>query len=171
MVERRDTGVTRHAGGWIVLSGGLLLTCLWSAPSAFRPPAEGLPSEAQPAGQQSAIPAADQLDHPATRFPKLSIDINQADAAELSCIEGIGPALAARILEARGRYGRFTRFDQLESISGIGPRMAERLRAAIEPLEETVDDPHRQLLAPTHTAELPEGSIEKRTLANTDTHR
>jgi competence protein ComEA len=50
------------------------------------------------------------------------LDLNRADAAALEALDGVGPVLAARIVEWRETNGRFTRVEDLQRISGIGPR-------------------------------------------------
>lgn len=56
------------------------------------------------------------------------IDVNRAAAAELLTLPGIGPVLAARIVEARRERGSFARLEDLLTVRGIGPRLFERLR-------------------------------------------
>lgn len=64
----------------------------------------------------------------ASRAPRDGpVDLNAATAAELEALPGIGPALAARIVAWRSANGRFTSVDQLDEVSGIGPRVLERL--------------------------------------------
>jgi len=58
------------------------------------------------------------------------IDVNRATAAELESLPGIGPALARRIIEHREAHGPFRSVDDLEKVSGIGPRMLERIRGS-----------------------------------------
>jgi competence protein ComEA len=58
------------------------------------------------------------------------IDLNRASANELQTLPGIGPAIAARIIEYRSANGPFRTFDELEKVSGIGPRLRERIQAA-----------------------------------------
>ena len=48
------------------------------------------------------------------------IDLNTATAAELEVLPGIGPVLAAAIVDWRTQNGGFTSIDQLEEVSGIG---------------------------------------------------
>lgn len=60
-----------------------------------------------------------------------SVDLNTADAAALDALPGIGPALAARILEHRASIGGFTSVDELDDVSGIGPVVMERLRPLV----------------------------------------
>ena len=49
------------------------------------------------------------------------IDINRADAEELADLPGIGPALAARVVEYRTQHGPFASKEALMEVSGIGP--------------------------------------------------
>lgn len=58
------------------------------------------------------------------------VDINRAIAGELETLPGIGPAIADRIIQYRRENGPFRSFDDLENVSGIGPRLRERLEDA-----------------------------------------
>lgn len=58
------------------------------------------------------------------------VNLNVADAATLETLPGVGPALAARIIEWRDTNGRFTAPEDLKSVSGIG----EKTFAAMEDL-------------------------------------
>ncbi len=55
------------------------------------------------------------------------IDLNRATAADLELLPHLGPALAARIVADRARHGRFARVEDLDRVSGIGPRTVEQL--------------------------------------------
>lgn len=59
------------------------------------------------------------------------VDVNRADAAQLQQLPGIGPVLAARIVEHRNRWGPFTAPEDLLEVSGIGPRVLARIRDRI----------------------------------------
>jgi comEA protein len=59
------------------------------------------------------------------------IDLNTATAGQLEVLPGIGPALAARIVEYRTTSGPFRSVDELDEVKGIGPRILERLRPLI----------------------------------------
>lgn len=50
-----------------------------------------------------------------------SVSLNSATATELEVLPGIGPVLAAAIIEWRTQNGGFTSVEQLEDVSGIGP--------------------------------------------------
>ena len=61
-------------------------------------------------------------------WPDMRIDLNSADEAQLDLLPGIGPSLARRIVENRSRVGLFDSIDNLQRVSGIGPRTIERFR-------------------------------------------
>lgn len=56
------------------------------------------------------------------------VNINTADAATLETLSGVGPALAAAIIQFRTEQGPFASVDQLDEVSGIGPATLEELR-------------------------------------------
>ena len=56
------------------------------------------------------------------------LDVNLASAAELERLPGVGPTLAARIVEARTRDGPFGSVDDLRRVRGVGGATLERLR-------------------------------------------
>lgn len=56
------------------------------------------------------------------------VDINTATAAELEALPGIGPALAAAIVDERQTGGPFGSVDDLDRVSGIGPAKIDGLR-------------------------------------------
>ena len=55
------------------------------------------------------------------------IDVNAAEAAELQRLPGVGPATAAKIVEAR-KLQRFATVDDLRRVKGIGPKTLESVR-------------------------------------------
>jgi competence protein ComEA len=81
-----------------------------------RSPQSGTPG----AGGQTPVPTASNL-----------ININTADAATLETLPRIGPALAAAIIEYRGKNGPFRSVDELAQVSGVSLAMVDELRALI----------------------------------------
>ena len=55
------------------------------------------------------------------------LDVNRATAEELETLPGVGPKTAARIVEDRGRRGRFRSARDLGRVKGIGPKTLARL--------------------------------------------
>ena len=66
----------------------------------------------------------------ATEIPQY-IDINQADKYTLSCLEGIGSALAERIVRYREEKGGFDNIEQLLEVEGIGQAKFEQIKENI----------------------------------------
>ena len=67
----------------------------------------------------------------ALTFPAFAaVEINQATQAQLESVKGIGPALSAKILEAR-KAGNFKSWSDLQDrVSGVGPGSAAKLSQA-----------------------------------------
>src|SRR5918993_1234031 len=55
------------------------------------------------------------------------VNLNTATLEQLDTLPGIGPTLAERILQWRQEHGRFSSVDELQEVSGIGPRTLEQL--------------------------------------------
>lgn len=96
-----------------------------------------LPPRAGPSGRGLLAPPGERDRRARSRRAGASsggeaaVDVNRASAAELESLPGIGPALAARILERRERVGRFSSVEELISVRGIGPATLERLRGHV----------------------------------------
>ena len=61
-----------------------------------------------------------------TPEPTPLVDINTADAQLLQTLNGIGPALAERIIAYREAHGPFTAVEDLLLVSGIGESTLEK---------------------------------------------
>lgn len=59
------------------------------------------------------------------------VNVNDASAAELEKLPGVGRALAARIVAHRAEYGRFRRPEHLMMVRGVSDRRFRALRALI----------------------------------------
>ncbi len=95
---------------------------------------------AQPAPQIAPAQSEPQLQH-VPEIPRASavrlINVNNAPLSELDLLPGIGPALGQRIIEYRNEHGVFERIDELQEVSGIGPRTLEKMKPLI-----TLGDPN-----------------------------
>jgi competence protein ComEA len=121
----------------------LLGVNLWqSAPWAARPTEvlsaadQPRPARPQPAPppQKATVASPPSAEASAPGSPRgkplpaeKSIDINSAPEAGLMNLPGIGPTLAARIVEEREK-GPFRSVDDLDRVAGIGPKTVAKLR-------------------------------------------
>jgi competence protein ComEA len=60
-----------------------------------------------------------------------TVDINTADATALETLDGIGPALAQRILDYRTAHGGFRTAGDLQNVPGIGPKKFAAIKAKV----------------------------------------
>ena len=123
--------------------------------------------EPEPSRSPHALPSLDlapQTSSPAARGPAAGVDAGragrvgppthaaqipdayrrdplrflfEAPADSLVTLPGIGPVLAERVISARSGKSSFTRWEQLLSVKGIGPKTLERLKSAAEPAPES----------------------------------
>ena len=56
------------------------------------------------------------------------VDVNAATWIEWSQLEGIGPALAHRIVAERNAHGPFRSIDDVDRVPGIGPAKLDQMR-------------------------------------------
>ncbi|MEO8107715.1 MAG: helix-hairpin-helix domain-containing protein [Actinomycetes bacterium] len=69
----------------------------------------------------TGIPGSPTVPDPGGTAPASVVNLNTATPVELETLPGIGPVLAAAIVDWRTQNGGFTSVDQLEQVSGIGP--------------------------------------------------
>ena len=122
--------------GAMVLVGLLLIGTGWDAwrsDPARRSPGFAAPIGNDPGAAGNLAPAQESapVAGPAASGMERSLDLNRAGAAELDALPGIGPVLAARIVEQRRRAGAYRRLEDLLAVRGVGPRLLERLRPRV----------------------------------------
>jgi competence protein ComEA len=102
----------------------------WVSASATGNSGQQLPAASETARKE---PSAREPRAPSKKIDSLTepIDVNQASAAELQRLPGIGVKLASRIVSER-RHAPFTSVDDLRRVPGIGPKLLERLRPYIK---------------------------------------
>jgi competence protein ComEA len=59
------------------------------------------------------------------------VDLNRASQEELESLPGVGPHLAAQILEYREKLGPFQRVEDLMNVRGIGEKKFLQLKERI----------------------------------------
>jgi competence protein ComEA len=91
-----------------------------------------------------------------------TINLNQADHAQLLQLPGVGENLARRIEAYRVEHHGFRDVDELRRVSGIGPKLLEKLRpfVYVEPTDSVEDD---EAARPTVHESVPVARIETRT--------
>jgi competence protein ComEA len=61
------------------------------------------------------------------------LSLGSATSAQLEELEGIGPALAGRIIAYRDAHGGFRSVDELQEVDGIGDKRLQSLRGSVQP--------------------------------------
>ena len=82
-----------------------------------------------------------------TESPAL-LNINTATYEELQTLNGIGPALAQRIVDYRAEHGPFQSIDELLNVKGIGEATLSKFREQITVGESTESAPSDETTTP-----------------------
>ncbi len=77
------------------------------------------------------IAMADQAQAPAKSAPASLVNINTATADQLEGLPGIGPKMAARIVDYRQKSGGFKKLEDLMNIQGIGEKNFLKLKPLV----------------------------------------
>jgi competence protein ComEA len=113
----------------VSLGVGLAVREFRSGSPALAERLENLDAEAPPdrAASASAPPRPQKISEEQT-LRDGPLDLNRATTEDLQRLPGIGPALAAQIVRARERQGRFATAEDLLRVPGLGRKKFERLR-------------------------------------------
>ena len=63
--------------------------------------------------------------------PEGPLDINYIGSTDLQKVQGVGPALAAKLVARRDSLGRFGSWEQVDEVAGIGPVLLSRLKESL----------------------------------------
>jgi competence ComEA-like helix-hairpin-helix protein len=100
-----------------------------AAPSPPSPaPAQALSARVARPTTAPATPPAHAVHVPRRADIVTPVDLNLASREDLQSLPGVGPALAARIVDARARDGPFASVEDLRRVRGVGRATLERLR-------------------------------------------
>lgn len=89
-----------------------------------------------------------------------SIDLNQADRAQLLQLPHVGESLARRIEAYRSEHHGFHEVDELRRVNGIGPKTMEKLRPFVyveAPVRDVEEEPATEPVRP-----IPAKAAEKK---------
>jgi len=106
--------------------------------------------------------------------PDERIDPNRASAADLDRLPGVGPSLAAAIVEDRKRAGPFQRAEALERVRGLGKAKLARMRPHLDLSHPPPSRPSRRASPaspPTATGGGTRRSMAPRTPSKVDVNR
>jgi competence protein ComEA len=84
-------------------------------------------------GAAGVVPGAAAVAGDGAAAASAPVSLGQATEAQLETLDGIGPALAGRIIEYRRQHGGFHSIDELKEVSGIGDKRFEALRGSVVP--------------------------------------
>jgi competence protein ComEA len=96
-------------------------------------PRRGAAAAAGPAAGAGGVPAGTAAPGAAGAAPAQPISLSTATAAQLDTLDGIGPTLAARIIQYRDSHGGFRSVEELRQVDGIGDKRFESLKAGVQP--------------------------------------
>ena len=77
-----------------------------------------------------------EIERAGQRYAEYLVDINSADWPEIIQLPGLGEKLAQRILLDRKENGPFLQIEDLERVSGIGPKTLEKIRPYLLPIPD-----------------------------------
>ncbi len=131
--------------GMFALTMGVLVWIGWTVPQSPDRAAEQMPDMPRIVVSEAAVSGTERpLVTPATRptsaappeatvraRAEAAVDLNRATAEDLETLPGIGPVLAERIVAHRRHAGPFERVEDLRSVKGIGKKTLEKIRPMV----------------------------------------
>lgn len=113
----------------ITAAGGALAEADLDTINLARPLVDGEHIRVPTAGQ---VPAS-ELGRAQEPLEKQCVRLDTATASDLQTLPGIGPALAARIIDYRASHPHIASVDALDEVPGIGPALIEKIRPGVCP--------------------------------------
>ncbi|MGH3131854.1 MAG: helix-hairpin-helix domain-containing protein [Gaiellaceae bacterium] len=131
-------GAVRRPGLYRLREGSRVADAIRRAGGATRRAELALINLAAPVadGAQVAVPRRTGAGGAAGPDPAVSgakLSLNQATAAQLDELPGVGPVTAEKIIAFRQAHGAIASVDDLDAVPGIGPARLEQLRELVTP--------------------------------------
>jgi competence protein ComEA len=127
-------GAVRRPGLYRLPHGARVADALTRAGGATRKAQLELVNLAAPVadGEQVVVPGPGVVQvSSAPGSPTAPVHLNSATLEQLQELDGIGPALAQRIVDYRSAHGGFRSLAELDEVSGIGPARLAALRGHV----------------------------------------
>jgi competence protein ComEA len=117
-------GAVQRPGIYELSAGDRILDAV-SAAGGFAPTADQAElnlAQVVTDGEQITVVKKGAVEAAPGAAPGGKVDLNTADLTALQTLDGIGPALAQRILDYRKAHGGFSAVGDLQDVSGIGDK-------------------------------------------------
>jgi len=132
------SGAVRHPGVYRLASGARVLDAVNRADPRARADLAAVNLAARLTdGEQVIVPTRGRGGSVPTAgsgesaSPPAPVSLNSGTLEQLETLDGIGPALAQRILDYRTLHGGFRSLDELDQVSGIGPARLAALHGRV----------------------------------------
>jgi competence protein ComEA len=99
--------------------------------------------------------------HAAKAQPVGKVNINSATAQQLEALPGVGPKLAARIVEYRQKSGGFKSAQELMNVKGIGEKNFEKIQAYVTASGEASKAAGKAAMEPKSSKASPEAAKDE----------
>jgi competence protein ComEA len=132
------SGAVRHPGVYRLASGARVLDAVNRADPRARADLAAVNLAARLTdGEQVIVPTRGRPGSVSTAgsgesaAPPAPVSLNSGTLEQLETLDGIGPALAQRIIDYRTLHGGFRTLEELDQVSGIGPARLAALHGRV----------------------------------------